>query len=52
MVFQQGYLVGVSAQCGATDYTFTLVRQHSGAHFHALVMTPMQESIFLPAAGI
>lgn len=52
MVFQQGYLVGVSAQCGAKDCTFTLVRQHAGAHFHALAMMPMQESIFLLPAGI
>ena len=48
MVFQLGYLVGVSAQCGATDYTFTLVRQHVGAHFQAPAQMPMQAFIFLP----
>ncbi len=47
MDFQQGYLVGVSAKCGATNYTSTLARQHVVAHFHALAMAPMQESIFL-----
>lgn len=52
MIFQQGYLVGVSAKCGATDYTSTLAHQHVAAHFHALAMTPMQESIFLPPASI
>jgi hypothetical protein len=52
MVFQLGYLVSVSAKHGAKDYTFTLVRQHAGAHFHALAMTPMQGSIFLPPTGI
>jgi hypothetical protein len=52
MVFQQGYLVGVSAQYGAADYTFTLVRQHVGVHFHALAMMPMQESIVLPPAVV
>lgn len=52
MGFQQGYLVGVSAQNGATDYTFTLVRQHAGADFHALALMPMRESIVLPPAVV
>lgn len=47
MDFQQGYLVGVSAQQAATTNTFAFACQHVGAHFRALPQMPMHASIFL-----
>jgi hypothetical protein len=47
MDFQQGYLVGVSAQHAATTNTFAFACQHVRAHFRELAQMPMRASIFL-----